>query len=114
MSQEPQSLQPRRVPGAPAPPSRRVPIGERIRELRAERAWSQDELVRRSGLSKGTIQNLETGRHDPRLSSLYRLAEAFGVAVHALMAGHPGGLHDGDGAARTGGADGRAALRSSP
>ena len=34
------------------------------------RGWSQDELVRQSGLSKGTVQNIEGAKYDPRLGTV--------------------------------------------
>lgn len=37
-------------------------VGERIKEIRTKRGWTQGELADRSGLSRVTINNLETGK----------------------------------------------------
>ena len=50
-----------------------------LRELRLARLWSQRELARRAGVAEGTIINIETGRHPPRLLTMRRIADALGV-----------------------------------
>lgn len=52
----------------------------RIRALRLERGWSQEQLAERSGLSVRTVQRIENG-HAPGRSSSAALAQAFGVDV---------------------------------
>jgi DNA-binding XRE family transcriptional regulator len=44
-------------------------VAERLKELRGS-AISQRELARRTGLSAGTIGQIEQGRHEPRLGTL--------------------------------------------
>lgn len=56
-----------------------------VAKLREERGWSQDDLVRKTGLSKGTIQNVERGR-DFYVSTLVRLAQTFGVSIEVIIA----------------------------
>jgi transcriptional regulator with XRE-family HTH domain len=57
----------------------------RIKQLRRARDWNQDELAKRTGLSKGYIARLETQRHDPKLSTLLRIAKAFDISVAELL-----------------------------
>ena len=57
----------------------------RIKQLRKARDWNQDELAKRTGLSKGYIARLETQRHDPKLSTLLRIAKAFDISVSELL-----------------------------
>jgi transcriptional regulator with XRE-family HTH domain len=57
----------------------------RLKELRKQRDWTQPVLAKRSGLSPGYIARLETGRHDPKLSTLVKLAKALGVPVADLL-----------------------------
>jgi transcriptional regulator with XRE-family HTH domain len=55
-------------------------IGERVRHWRQRRALSQTELVKLSGVSKKTLQDIETGsvaRPHPR--TIRRLAQALGI-----------------------------------
>ena len=50
-----------------------------LRALRARRGWTVRELGERAGLTHGTISHLETGRYEPRLSTLDALARALNV-----------------------------------
>jgi transcriptional regulator with XRE-family HTH domain len=57
----------------------------KLKELRKQRGWTQPVLAKRAGLSAGYIARVETGRHDPKLSTLVKLAKALGVPVAALL-----------------------------
>lgn len=57
----------------------------RVRVLRAERFWSQGELARRLGVSRQTVNAIETGRTEPGLSLAFRIARAFGRSVEAVF-----------------------------
>ena len=48
-----------------------------LRVLRAERGWSQAELAQRLGVSRQTVNAIETGRYDPSLPLAFALAKAF-------------------------------------
>ncbi len=57
----------------------------RIRELRAERGWTQQDLADRIGVSRQTVNAIETGKYDPSLPVAFRLARLFGQPVEALF-----------------------------
>lgn len=57
----------------------------RLKELRAERNWTQEELARRVGVSRQAIHALETGKHDPSLDLAYRIATAFEQSVEDIF-----------------------------
>jgi transcriptional regulator with XRE-family HTH domain len=57
----------------------------RLKALRQERELSQDALARKVGVSREYIARLETGKHDPPLSTLEKLAKALGVKVGRLL-----------------------------
>jgi transcriptional regulator with XRE-family HTH domain len=57
----------------------------RLKALREERQLSQAALAERVGVSREYIARLETGRHDPPLSTLEKLAKALGVKVGRLL-----------------------------
>jgi transcriptional regulator with XRE-family HTH domain len=62
-----------------------MPIGERLKELRKAKGFSQMELARQSGLSLSIITQLEQGlTADPKLSTLKGLAEALGCTLDEL------------------------------
>lgn len=59
-------------------------LGETVRRARASRRWSQAELSRRSGVSQANISVLETGKSDPRASTLAALAAALDLELILL------------------------------
>jgi transcriptional regulator with XRE-family HTH domain len=60
-------------------------IGMRIKALREKRKLSQEELAGRAGLSRGYLARLETGRHEPTLTTLGKLAKALKVKTAELL-----------------------------
>ena len=64
-------------------------VAERLKELRGS-AISQRELARRTGLSAGTIGQIEQGRHEPRLGTLLALRGALGLgSIEELLGPMP-------------------------
>jgi transcriptional regulator with XRE-family HTH domain len=59
--------------------------GARLRQLRVERALSQEDLERMTGIAASTISNLERGKRSAQHRTLRRLAEALGVKPRELM-----------------------------
>lgn len=57
----------------------------RLRILRAERGWSQADLAGRLGVSRQTVNALETGRYDPSLPLAFRIARLFDGAIEAIF-----------------------------
>jgi putative transcriptional regulator len=56
-----------------------------VRELRAERAWSQADLAREAGVSRQTINAIETEKYDPSLPLAFKLAEIFERRIEDLF-----------------------------
>lgn len=57
----------------------------RLRVLRAEAGLSQGDLARRLGVSRQTINAVETDKYDPSLPLALRMAVIFGVPVDAIF-----------------------------
>jgi putative transcriptional regulator len=57
----------------------------RLRVLRAERGWTQEQLSAAIGVSRQAINALETERHDPSLDLAYRISAAFGLSVEQVF-----------------------------
>jgi len=57
----------------------------RLKQLRATREMSQADLAERSGISREYIARLETGHHDPSVSTLVTLAKALKVKPGKLL-----------------------------
>lgn len=57
----------------------------RLKALRAERGWTQEQLSTCVGVSRYAINALETERHDPSLDLAFRIAVAFGLPVDNIF-----------------------------
>ena len=57
----------------------------RLKQFREGRGWSQGELARRLGVSRQTINAVETDKYDPSLPLALRMAKLFGAAVPELF-----------------------------
>jgi transcriptional regulator with XRE-family HTH domain len=60
-------------------------LAKRVKQLRKKRGLTQAALAERAGLTLGYIGRLEIGRHDPQLSTLYKLANALRVSIAELV-----------------------------
>lgn len=60
-------------------------MNNRLKDHREARGWSQGELARRLGVSRQTINAVETDKYDPSLPLALRMAKLFGVAVPDLF-----------------------------
>ncbi|MGQ9825252.1 MAG: helix-turn-helix domain-containing protein [Desulfotomaculales bacterium] len=61
-------------------------IGDRIKELRESAGLSSLVLAEKAGLSPSYLREMESGRRDPDLKVLARIAVALGVTTAALLA----------------------------
>jgi putative transcriptional regulator len=64
-------------------------VTNRIRVLRAERGWSQAELATHLGVSRQTVNAIETGKYDPSLPLAFRIARLFGLTIEAVFLDPP-------------------------
>ncbi|TIC86823.1 helix-turn-helix domain-containing protein [Nocardioides sp. GY 10113] len=76
-------------------------VGARIRALRAARGLSLSALAADAGIGKGSLSELETGRRNPTLDTLYAVARPLGVPLAALLDDHDGASITGDGIVAT-------------
>jgi transcriptional regulator with XRE-family HTH domain len=60
-------------------------VGDRLKEERTLKGWSQRDLAEESGTNVDTISGIERGQHEPRPSTLRKLAAALGVQVRDLF-----------------------------
>lgn len=56
-----------------------------VRELRAERGWSQAALAELLNVSRQTVNAIETGRYDPSLPLAFAIAKVFGTPIEAIF-----------------------------
>ena len=57
----------------------------RLKVLRAERDWSQQELADRLEVSRQSVNAIETGRYDPSLPLAFRIADVFDMAIEEIF-----------------------------
>ena len=57
----------------------------RLRVLRAERQWSQQELAERLDVSRQTVNSIETQRYDPSLPLAFRIARVFNEPIENIF-----------------------------
>lgn len=60
----------------------------RVRHYREAAGWSQGELARRLGVSRQTINAVETDKYDPSLPLALRMARLFGLEARELFFDH--------------------------
>ena len=60
-------------------------MNSRLKELRAARGWSQGELAAELGVSRQTVNAIETGRYDPSLPLAFAIADLFGLAIEDIF-----------------------------
>jgi len=53
--------------------------------LRAERRWSQADLAQRLGVSRQTINAIETGKYDPSLPLAFSIARLFAMRIEEVF-----------------------------
>ena len=61
----------------------------RLRELRAARRWSQADLADLVGVSRQTVNAIETERFDPSLPLAFKLAQVFEQSIEAIFFPEP-------------------------
>lgn len=61
-------------------------LGDRVRQVRKERGWTQTELAKRAKIPQSSVSNLETGGHAGS-PNIVEVALALGVSVYWLRNG---------------------------
>ena len=62
-----------------------MPVNNRLKVLRAERDWSQQALAERLGVSRQSVNAIETGRYDPSLPLAFSIAQVFGLPIEEIF-----------------------------
>ena len=60
-------------------------MNNRLKVLRAERSWSQADLAAALGVSRQTVNALETGRYDPSLPLAFKIARVFEQPIESIF-----------------------------
>ncbi len=62
-----------------------VPVKNRLKVLRAERDWSQQDLAQRLDVSRQSVNAIETGKYDPSLPLAFRIADVFELRIDEIF-----------------------------
>ena len=62
----------------------------RLRELREKKQWSQGDLAERLGVSRQTVNAIETERYDPSLPLAFKIARLFKRPIEEIFAADGG------------------------
>jgi putative transcriptional regulator len=57
----------------------------RLKVLRAERDWSQQDLAERLGVSRQSVNAIETAKYDPSLPLAFRIADVFEMPIEEIF-----------------------------
>ena len=60
-------------------------MNNRLKILRAERGWSQQDLAERLEVSRQSVNAIETGKYDPSLPLAFRIADVFGLSIEDIF-----------------------------
>jgi putative transcriptional regulator len=65
--------------------SRAETMTNRLRELRALKSWSQADLAQALGVSRQTVNAIETGKYDPSLPLAFKIARLFRQRIEEIF-----------------------------
>lgn len=62
-----------------------IALGKRLRELRAAKGWTLEELAEAARMNELQAGHIERGATDPKLSTIRKLARAYGMTASQLL-----------------------------
>ena len=60
-------------------------MNNRLKDLRGDMGWSQGDLAAALGVSRQTVNAIETGRYDPSLPLAFTIADLFGLPIEEIF-----------------------------
>ena len=63
----------------------------RLKILRAERAWTQADLAKAMDVTRQTVHAIEKGKYDPSLPLAFKIARVFGMPIEQIFFPSEGG-----------------------
>jgi putative transcriptional regulator len=64
-------------------------VRNQLAALRAERGWTQADLAHRLGVSRQSVNAVETGKYDPSLPLAFRIARVFQLPIERIFSEEP-------------------------
>jgi putative transcriptional regulator len=60
-------------------------VKSRLRLLRAERSWTQGDLAEKLGVSRQTVNAIETEKYEPSLGLAFKIAKLFRAPIESIF-----------------------------
>ena len=60
-------------------------LKNRLKVLRAEHGWSQQDLAQQLEVSRQSVNAIETGKYDPSLPLAFRIADVFSLPIEEIF-----------------------------
>jgi len=60
-------------------------MNNRLKDLRGDKGWSQQALADHLGVSRQTVNALETGKYDPSLPLAFKIGRLFGLKIEEIF-----------------------------
>src|SRR5882672_9908193 len=60
-------------------------LGKRVRQFRANKGWSQEQLEEKAGVERVYLSRIERGQQNPSILTVRALAKAFDISVQKLL-----------------------------
>jgi putative transcriptional regulator len=60
-------------------------VKSRLRELREAKEWSQSDLAEKLGVSRQTVNAIETEKYDPSLPLAFKVARLFKLPIEEIF-----------------------------
>lgn len=60
-------------------------LKNRLKALRFEREWTQQDLAQRLDVSRQSVNAIETGKYDPSLPLAFRIADVFTLSIEQIF-----------------------------
>ena len=60
-------------------------LGKNLKRIRIAKGITQGDIVRKLGVGRGFISNIENGKANPTLSTIAKVAKAIGVSIEKLL-----------------------------
>lgn len=62
-----------------------IALGKRLRELREAKGWTLEQVAEPAGMNELQVGHIERGATDPKLSTIRKLARAYGMTASELL-----------------------------
>lgn len=62
-----------------------IPMRNEVRRLRTEQGWNQVQFAEALGVSRQTVNALETGKYDPSLPLAFRISHLFSIPLETIF-----------------------------